>query len=219
MRNRKVLAHLLVLAVVFETPCAHCEVLIVENSINDLTYRKDTKSFSPSEQFKSTDKQHVTDLLMLLLILLHPLHNPLTILLRISLRGLLTLHPLPQLKLLRHIDAPLHRLPALNSVQPPPEFLKRLRLDARPGCPVDPREARDVRDAEFAADDPEVLACGFLGREAVVEDAVEALGFVLVAVYCVLDFGRGVAVEVVSLLFVSCGCLESILSMSDLGLA
>lgn len=97
------------------------------------------------------------------------------------------------LKRIRHIHAALHALAPLDPLQPALQRGERRRLHARPLGPVDPAEAAQVRDAELAADEPAARLRG----EPVVEDLVEALGFGLVAGDGVVDFGRGVAVEMV----------------------
>lgn len=136
---------------------------------------------------------------MLLRILLHPLHDPVTVLLRVRISTLLRLHAFPQLELIRDIHPSLHRIAVLNSLEPLLELLERIRVDARPSGPVDPGKARDVCYAVLSTDDPEALASGLLFLEAVVEDLVQTLCLGLVAVYGILDFLWSITVEMVGL--------------------
>jgi hypothetical protein len=136
--------------------------------------------------------------LLPLLLLLHPLHNPPTALLRILLGLLAILHRLLHLpKIIRHVHALLNRRPLLNVFHPKFDFRVRGRFDARPLAPVDPAEDADVAESEFVADEVggggggEVVRFALRG-EAVVEDLVEAVGFGLVPVYGVWDLFGGV---------------------------
>jgi hypothetical protein len=135
---------------------------------------------------------------LLLLLILHPLHNPPTRLLRILLRLLLILHRLLHLReVVRHIHALVHRRPLLNRLQPGLDLRECRGFDARPFAPVDPREDADVGKGVLVADKVGGFAGGngvgfAFGGEAVVEDLVEAFGFGLVAIDSVGDFFGGV---------------------------
>ena len=136
--------------------------------------------------------------LQLLLLLLHPLHDPPTRLLRILLALLRILHRLLHLReIIRHVHALINSRPLLNRLQPNLNLRERGRFDARPLAPVDPGEHADVAERVLVADEVRGFAAGdavgcALRGEAVVEDLVEAFGFGLVAVYGVGDFFGGI---------------------------
>lgn len=134
---------------------------------------------------------------MLLLILLHPLHDPLTMMLRKLLRTLLRLHLLLHLELDRHINTLIDRRPLLDRLEPLLQVREGRSLYTCPLGPVYPREAAEVSDGELPTDDPETLVGGLLRSQSVVEDMVEAFCLGVVALDGVVDFFRGVAVEMV----------------------
>ena len=60
----------------------------------------------------------IQNLLMLLLIFLHPLHDPIRVELRILFRTLLRPHLLLHLELLRHVQPSLDRNPFVDGIEP-----------------------------------------------------------------------------------------------------
>jgi len=142
---------------------------------------------------------------LLLLIPLHPLHDPLPAFRRIFIHLLLIPHDLLHLTRMRHIIALQDRRPLHHPIPPLFHIRKLLNVHASPACGVHPADGRDVGDGAFGAD--EVGCVGVL--EVVVQDAVDAAGFVDVAVCGVLYLfgcvaGEGVRVLSVNVVAQSC---------------
>lgn len=119
--------------------------------------------------------------------------------LSILLALLLAPHNLLHLELIRHIRALLDRRALLNRLEPNLHLRERrlARVHARPLAPVRPAEDADVRRGVLVGDEEGGLRGGegeggALRGEPVVEHAVEAPGFGLVAVYRIGDFFGGV---------------------------
>lgn len=119
--------------------------------------------------------------------------------LSILLLSLLRLHSLLHLKLVRHVTPLLRRRAAVDLRHPLLNLRIRLCRHSRPLRPIDPAEARQVRNRILAADEPEALTRGLLGLETIIQHFVEPFRLRLVAVDSVVDFGRGIPVEVVRL--------------------
>ena len=122
----------------------------------------------------------------------------------------LCLHLFLHLKRFGHIQSFLNRRSPIDTSQPIANLLELLDINTRPFCPVDPTEAREICNGHSVAHYPRsfrtsssgVGSCAIvlaLFLEAIFQDLVQPLRLSLVAVDTVLDFLRGVPVEMVCL--------------------